>query len=253
MVFNNIIEFSIHKNLAEMEVIKPYPIKKTLPEWFKKIEVHSVGNKNIKGCIPFLDGISAGYVLPLPQDFHLSYNIYNPKTEKKQSSYGFAFGESFFKDGDCFEYNLNTNMQQQHPVDQVGGLNSFLARKNGQNDIIKILNPWKIKTPPGYSCLFVAPFYNEMDYFYIINAIVDTDRFDDCINFPIIINNDKYPSFKKTFKQGTPYVQIIPFKREPWKFKTKSFDKNIMKNKFDFFSKIINRYKTLIWERKKWN
>ena len=37
------------------------------------------------------------------------------------------------------------------------------------------------------------------------------------INFPIVINGDKYPTLKTTLKIGTPYVQIIPFKRDNWK------------------------------------
>jgi hypothetical protein len=95
--------------------------------------------------------------------------------------------------------------------------------------------------------------YNEMDYFYIINAIVDTDTFDDWINFPILINYDKYPSFKKIFKQGTPYVQIIPFKRESWKLKIYKDAQINVNHRLKYFTKLYNRYKTLIWNKKKWN
>ena len=70
-------------------------------------------------------------------------------------------------------------------------------------------------------------------------------------NFPIIINHDKYPSFKKTFKQGLPYVQIIPFKRDSWKKKISTKTKKI-NNNFKYFSKLIDRYKHLIWSKKTW-
>jgi hypothetical protein len=61
----------------------------------------------------------------------------------------------------------------------------------------KIINPWKIKTPKGYSCLFVSPLNNSDDRFSIISGIVDTDTFPNEINFPIIINGDKIPCFRK--------------------------------------------------------
>jgi len=252
MLLNNVIEFNIHKDLSKIDSIKPYPIRKSLPEWFKKVSPHTIDNKNIKGCIPFLDSISAGYVLPLPQDLHIVHNRYNPDTENKESYYKFALSETLNND-DCVKYNMNTSTPQHHPLEQVGGSCTFMANKNGNVSVIKILNPWKIKTPKGYSCLFVSPFYNEMDHFYIINAIVDTDRFHDWINFPILINNDKYPSFDKIFKQGTPYVQIIPFKRENWKLKINGNAKPDINHRSNYFTKFINRYKNMIWVKKKWN
>jgi len=244
------IEFSIHTDLINIENIKPKETKKVLPDWYKKIEKHSIHFRNIKGCIPFLDNISAGYVLPLPQDLYIAHLLTDENTGKKQSFYKFALADSF-NQHQCNLYNINGPDLQLHGIEQIGGEGSFLGNKNGNNNVIKILNPWLIKTPPGYSCLFTSPAYNENDYFSIISAIVDTDTFDNEINFPIIINHDKYSSFEKTFKQGLPYVQIIPFKRDSWKkkisTKTKKFNNN-----FKYFSKLIDRYKKIIWSKKTW-
>ena len=252
MSFENLIEFSIHEDLNELNNIKPYPARIKLPEWFKNVDPHTFEKRNIKGCMPFLDGISAGYILPLPQEFIINYNIYDPEKEINDSSYCFSMAEGI-DNNFCLKYNLNAADPQHHSVEQIGGKDTFISKKNGNNHIIKILNPWKIKTPKGYSCLFLPPMYNEMDYFYIINAIVDTDKFDDWINFPIIINCDKYPSFKKIFKQGTPYVQIIPFKRDSWKLKINTNLQSIKPHRIKYFTKLYNRYKTLIWDKKKWN
>jgi hypothetical protein len=243
------IEFSIHKDLINIENIKPIETKKVLPNWYKNINKHTLNFRNLKGCIPFLDNLSAGYVLPLPQDFHIAHCKTNVNTGEKESSYIFALSEGL-NESECSEYNINGPTQDVHPIDQIGGEGSFLGKKNGNNNVIKIINPWLIKTPPGYSCLFTSPAYNENDYFSIISAIVDTDTFDNYINFPIIINHDKYPSFEKTFEQGLPYVQIIPFKRDSWRKKITT-TKKIYSN-FKYFSKIIHRYKQLIWSRKTW-
>lgn len=243
------IEFSIHNDLINIENIKPKETKKVLPDWYKKIEKHSSNFRNIKGCIPFLDNISAGYVLPLPQDLHIGHHVINKNTGEKQSFYRFAVADGI-NQHQCNMYNINGPSSELHGIEQIGGEGSFLGNKNGNNNVIKILNPWIIKTPPGYSCFFTSPAYNENDYFSIISAIVDTDTFHTHINFPIIINHDKYPSFEKIFKQGLPYVQIIPFKRDSWRKKISTMKK--VKNNFRYFSKLLDRYKHLIWSKKTW-
>ena len=125
--------------------------------------------------------------------------------------------------------------------------------KNKSLPFHKLLNPWTIKTPPGYSCLFLPPMNNSDDRFSIIPGIVDTDTFPYEINFPIIINGDKYPILETVIKIGTPIVQVIPFKREKWKMKiiTKS-PKEGKKNWFALKSKIIDVYKTKWWSKKSW-
>jgi len=244
------IEFGIHKDLINIEIIQPKETKKILPNWYKNIEKNSLAFRNIKGCIPFLDNISAGYVLPLPQDLYISHNIKNEDTGKIDSFYQFSFADGL-KEELCDLYNMNGSKQTAHNLAQVGGADSFLGKKNGNNHIIKILNPWYIKTPPGYSCLFTSLTFNENDYFSAIPAIVDTDVYEDIINFPIIINHEKYFSFKKFFKQGLPYVQIIPFKRDSWKKKITIKQEN-RSEKFKFFSIAIDRYKQLVWNKKSW-
>jgi len=248
---NKLIEFSIHSDLKNIDIIKPFQTKHFLPNWFKKIDAHSVEEMNIKGCVPFTDCLSAGYILPLPQDLFVSHRTYNLEKKEEESYYKFSCAADI-PTSKAYEYNINSSEQELHNIKQVGGQGSFLGEKNGNQNIIKILNPWRIKTPKGYSCLFTTPFYKEEDHFSIISAIVDTDDFEDNINFPIIFNNDKYPTFKKTFKQGTPYVQVIPFKRDSWKRKYSTIKINKGK-RFSYFSSILNRYKKLIWKKKIWN
>ena len=77
--------------------------------------------------------------------------------------------------------------------------------------------------------------------------------FENEINFPFIINGDKYPILQTTIKLGTPYVQVIPFKRNDWKMKINFVkNKNLIKTKISFFENIIDNYKNKIWKKKKW-
>jgi len=251
-MFSNKIEFSIHPDLVEVKEIQPKPAKKFIPEWYKKIPTHSFPKLNIKGCMPFLDCMTAGYTLPLPQDINLNFNFYNEEQKAYGIRYHYGAAKSYSKE-ELFQYNLNSHESNEHNIDQLGGKKSFPVKKNGNFSFLKMLNPWIIKTPPGYSCLFIPPVLNENDYFSIIPAIVDTDKFSHFVNFPIIINADKYPKFDMMFKQGTPYVQVIPFKRESWNFKIKAIDNNIVKQKFQNLGSLINSYKEKIWFKKTWS
>ena len=138
-----------------------------------------------------------------------------------------------------------------HPIDQLKG--SPHVEKNKSLPFYKILNPWLIKTPPGYSCLFLPPMNNTDDRFSIIPGIVDTDTFNIEINFPFLINGDKYPQLETMLKKGTPYVQIIPFKRDSWKMKIKKKKSNdLVSSKALYALNMFNVYKDKFWNKKSW-
>jgi|TARA_Y100000015_G_C2375296_1_gene82209 hypothetical protein len=245
---DKIIEFLAHEEYVDLKEDYPTPIKLNIPEWYKKLE-HTLHNKTVKGCMPFLDTLTTGYLLRVPQDYTFKHNVDNDKGEK----------DSFFEQPPVDDQllmaksiNLGKSMPDLHHRDQLKG--SPLVGKNNNQNILKILNPWKIITPPGYSCLFLPPLNNTDDRFSIIPGIVDTDAFPNEINFPIIINGDKYKTLDTTIKKGTPYVQIIPFKRDPWKMKIKGVTtKYLNKGKIFYFLKLIHIYKTKFWSKKKWN
>jgi hypothetical protein len=250
-MFNKEIEFSAHEDYFALKEDYPIPTKINIPDWYKKLE-HTVLDKTIKGCIPFLDTLTTGYLLKMPQDFYVHHNVEN-KNEK-----GEIFMDSFqtFPLHDekqkLHEKSLNLNSGFDiHPTKQLG--QSPLIHKNKNLPFYKILNPWKIKTPKGYSCLFVPPLNNTDDRFSIISGIVDTDVFPNEINFPIVINGDKYPILETTIKKGTPYVQLIPFKRDNWKMSVKDRKQKEIQNSFFFVKlKVLNIYKDKYWSKKLW-
>jgi len=250
-MFEKVIEFSAHEDYFALKEDYPTPIKLNIPEWYKKLE-HNVLNKTIKGCMPFLDTLTSGYLLKMPQDFYVRHNVDN-KNEK-----GEIFKDSFQTFGlhdmsqilNAKTINLNSGFDN-HTLKQVEG--SPFVEKNKNLPFYKIINPWKIKTPKGYSCLFISPLNNSDDRFSIISGIVDTDTFPNEINFPIIINGDKYPVLETTIKKGTPYVQIIPFKRDNWKMTiTSRKQKEIQNSRLFYGLRLINIYKEKYWNKKSW-
>jgi hypothetical protein len=247
-MFNKEIEFSAHEDYFSLKEDYPSPIKLNIPDWYKKLE-HTILNKTIKGCMPFLDTITSGYLLKMPQDFYVRHNVDNKNENIKDSFQTFGLHEMpTFLNAKCI--NLNSGVDV-HPIKQLEG--SSFIQKNKNLPFYKILNPWKIKTPKGYSCLFVPPLNNADDRFSIIPGIVDTDTFPNEINFPIIINGDKYPVLETTIKKGTPYVQIIPFKRDNWKMNVKSRNqKEVINSKIFYGLKLLNNYKEKYWSKKSW-
>jgi hypothetical protein len=250
-MFDKEIEFSAHEDYFALKEDYPTPSKLNIPEWYKKLD-HTVLNKTVKGCMPFLDSLTAGYILKMPQDFYIRHNLDNENEKKEKFKDSFqTFG---LHDQQQILYAKNINLNSgfdNHPVKQVEG--APFIEKNKNLPFYKILNPWKITTPKGYSCLFVSPSNNSDDRFSIIPAIVDTDVFPNEINFPIIINGDKYPVLETTIKKGTPYVQVIPFKRDRWKMTLKlRLQKEIQNSRLFYGLKLLNIYKDKYWNKKSW-
>ena len=87
---------------------------------------------------------------------------------------------------------------------------------------IKALNQWHIKTPPGWSTLFVAPLNRDNDIFQAIPGIVDTDKFTENINFPGFfvkpdMNEDQRLAFlwlSNTLKRGMDKKAIVRSRTE---------------------------------------
>jgi len=250
-MLNKEIEFSAHEDYFALEEDYPIPAKLNIPDWYLKLE-HSVQDMTVKGCMPFLDSLTAGYILKMPQDFNVRHNIDNKNVKGeyyKDSFQTFAMHDKANLLWNNF-INLNAGVDI-HATKQLK--DSPLIEKNKSLPFYKILNPWKIKTPKGYSCLFVSPLNNADDRFSIISGIVDTDTFPNEINFPIVINGDKYPTLETTIKKGTPYVQVIPFKRESWKMFLKPRKPKEIKNSRLFYAlKVLNIYKQKYWNKKSW-
>lgn len=226
------IEFILSKGEYSGWAEKPYPAIKLLPEWYKKMEIYHSCPKNeyeksqnmtIKRCIPFRDFISSGYFINLPCDVEVL-----PKNN-----------EYFFRwkvDG--------INLIEPHQPEQTHGIE--ISKDFDSSCSVKWDNPWTIKTPKGYSTLFISPQMRDLP-FYSLPAIVDTDSFNVPVNFPFFIKNN----FSGVIKKGTPIIQAIPFKRENWKSTINEESNEVyISNKSFINSKFVRAYKDYFWKRK---
>ena len=180
------------------EEFKPQPASKFVPEWYKNISsfVDLVGHPDagdgkqgitIKKCMPVFDAITAGYIIPTPCDFFVTKKDGMPWYQWPSEKMDFI---------------------HFHPLHQAPNH----PDSNGF-PLPKFINPWGIKTPPGYSCLFVTPFHHG-SIFSLLPGVVDTDKYTDCVNFPFVLRD---LNFEGVVPAGTPMVQVIPFKRDNWK------------------------------------
>jgi hypothetical protein len=187
-----VIEFLTTEEFAEV-LIPPAPANKFIPDWYKSIPSHSKSNRDVSGapamtakkCLPMMDAMTHGFIIPLAGDVHIRTN----------------------EDASLIDITENQFIKQteEHSQDQVSP-NFPFPKKH----LIKFINHFVIKTPPGYSCMFTSPINHLESRFITLGAVVDTDKYDREINFPTVWLANNYDD---TVLAGTPIIQCIPFKR----------------------------------------
>ena len=120
---------------------------------------------------------------------------------------------------------------------------------NGKDRAGKFKNEWITVTPPGYSCLFIAPLNRKEDRFELLSGVVDTDTYNNTINFPFL--NKKWNQ-RTLIKQGEPMVQVIPFKRDDWKMEAgfRWFQDEHTAVIHRLWTSIVDKYKNKFWRKK---
>jgi len=176
---------TFHSKAVEYDILRPHPSTKSVPSWYRKMPGVKDGIQTIKKCVPFLDSLSMGYQIPLPADI-----VWNKKNKE-------------------FRANSELDISTYHFAVQSEDV-SLPPEFDPQPH--KWSNYWHIKTPKGYSTLFIHPL-NRLDLpFYSMSGVVDTDSHPLLINFPFFLRYD----FDGILKAGTPMIQAIPFKRDKW-------------------------------------
>lgn len=198
----SVVKFLTNKSNLEA-FPSPVPAVKCLPKYFAEIAPKL--NKNpasstVKRCVPFLDAMSAGFIIPMWAD---------------------AFVVA--KDGDIhFEFPQALNMEScisSHTYEQISG--HPMADTPYGKIPLKFHNPWIIQTEVGVSCLFTSPMNHMETRLKILDGVVDTDTYYNHINFPFMWTGGDGEFY---IRKGTPLVHVIPFRREEYKADVGSID-----------------------------
>jgi hypothetical protein len=205
------ISFQPFNEYVEASNSAPKPASSYLPEWYKRLSryvnnsdkpIKSLGQKDLKTCVPFRDAMITGYIIELPADI-----------EVKISATG---------DVDIFHNsNLTFSVVEKRgllsPENQGYGMPNPLGTE-------PIMFAWSaiygIGTDKADSVLVTHPL-NRYDLpFVTTSGIIDSGFFQIAGNVPFFIKS----GFEGIIPKGTPIAQVIPFKRENWVGKLKKAD-----------------------------
>ena len=197
------IEFRTY-NEESYTYFRPVAAKDYQPEWWKKMKIRvdhrGRMTQTIRSCPSMQDWLTMGYYIIATADI--------PVRNGKQ--WDWPDGSEDFQTVEDSE-----NQSKSHPRAQLQDSISYMGDDAPVNDAFKISSYWNMKTPPGYSVLFLDPFLFTNKYFACWQGVIDTDGFNSNLDNGQIIF---YPKVKHSFviPAGTPVVQIFPFKREEW-------------------------------------
>ena len=225
-MFSKKITFcAIRKDMIEVWP-HPKPASHFVPKEYKKLprfQKNNMQHRTVKTCIPFLDSMTAGYIIPFDQDY-----LVDPIEDD------FSIAPAS-RESDDFGYHNKTQLPPEW------------HKSTGEN-AGKFHNKWLIKTPPGYSCLFIHPMNRLEERWKIIEGVVDTDSYVNVINFPFIL---KKRDEQFLIKKGEPMIQVIPFKRESWKMWSGFYIEKLHSKTLNLLnSEWVDRYKNRFWNKK---
>lgn len=209
----------------------PVPAVKKAPDFYKSIRPQISSHPDsgtVKRCIPFLDALSAGFVIPLWSDIYVS---------AKEGALSLSFPRNL---------PMSSSMEQ-HGYDQFPG--HPLAEKPYGKNFLKFINPWVVETAPGYSCLFTAPLNHLEPRFKLLDGVVDTDTYHNNVNFPFLWTGGDGEFF---IPKGTPLVQVIPYRREAFTLEVGVIDADRRTNvKARLGTNMKDSYRKEFWSKAK--
>ena len=173
-------------------IAEPVPAKAVLPAWFRRLpgidksQLTATNNGlTVKRCMPFVDAMSAGWIIPLAATVRLEIS-----EGGKTVTAGWELDRELVSNHGAFQ--IAGSPHQPHPP-------------------MKLHNYWTIRTPKGWSCLFLPPINRPYGVIEVLSGLVDTDSYRSPVNFPFVAIA---PDGVHTLEKGTPLVQVIPFRRD---------------------------------------
>jgi hypothetical protein len=221
---------------------KPYAASSAIPEWWRKETPYEItpenpdgkrfllrsrnANATFKKCTPMLDAIVSGYLIDLWADIQVTQTVEPPNIP-------------------MITWRTHQNVFELHGL----AATRVPAPPGYDQHVFKYLNTWIPQTPPGYSVMVTAPFGHRDLPFHAIPAIIDSDKSTLETIFPMWIKT----GFEGIVEQGTPLVQITPFKRDNWQSEFDYYEDGeyygVVEER-NFNTTIVNHYVKKHWSKK---
>lgn len=217
----------------------PKPIIKSIPDWYRKADRYAKDDKDNfiigpdngkiptwKACPAIFDIMGTGYSLNTPCDLEFFENEHGKIDVKVHSP------------------KYNSFVQKRSSMPQ------FMHPEGYYEDHFAWFGDWQIILPEGYSGIYATPFNRYELPFLTTSGIIDLDKVHQPGSYPFFIRK----GFSGIVPAGTPYVQIIPFKRENWTSETiEEPDQNKIKKEYQENTKTYRVpnggvYRKNVWE-----
>lgn len=253
--YNPIIFKSYRPWLTKESPSVPIPTQSVIPQWYKDADrfakmpngeywkapkevcpfpkegtVDDYGKiPTWKACPAIMDAFMTGYVLKTPCDI------------------------TFFKNNSGIIDVKVSDSRYKDFVTQRPPMPQFEHPKGFYQHHFAWMPDWGLKLPDGYSALFIGPM-NRFDLpFLNTTGVVDSDKVEILGSFPFFIAD----GWEGTIEAGTPFLQVIPFKRENWKHEVEILDQ------YKIYDKMVNNanfyrqpdggvYKDKVWTRREY-
>lgn len=179
----------------------PKPTIKTIPEWYRRGDRFAVkengdywknpmdGGKipTWKACPAIFDIMGTGYVYRTPCDIE------------------------FYEDNGQIKVKVS-NPQMADFIQNRPPMPQFKAPMGYHEFHFAWWADWAVEVPEGYSVLYTQPFNRFELPFLTTSGIIDNDK----VNLPGTMPFFVVKGFTGIVPAGTPYAQMLPFKREDW-------------------------------------
>ncbi len=232
--------------LTEDSASKPGPMIKTLPEWYRRADRHAVnpetgkpwqlpdGGGKIptwKACPAVFDIMGTGYTYKTPCDIEFAED---------------AAGNIHARVLDPQHQNF---LMDREPLPQ------FVCPPGYHEKHFAWWADWAVELPEGYSALYTHPFNRFELPFITTNGIVDNDK----DHLPGTMPFFFLKGITGILPAGTPYAQILPFKRENWdsevdvSLTVEEMEAKNQANSAKFRQPDGGIYQKEVWERRKYS
>lgn len=233
----------LHSDLCNI-VKPPSPSINSVPKWWKNANKHILNSNNlfpnrnnatIRSCPAINDAFNFGYTVFTPID------IFIDSTQSDEIFWDIPINIEYLD----FENKITEPFVSFISGDAVDIYN----RSNDYHRFIGKMNTfWGIKTDPGYSIWITTPIGRDDLPFKIFDTVIDSDNLAAIAPYSFLIKR----GFKGIIKAGTPFIQVIPFKREDFVSEIVERDSDLEKRNFlKLNTTFINSYKKNFWNRKK--
>ena len=254
--YNSVIFKSYRPWVTKESKSVPSPTQKEIPQWYKDADRFAKNPVNgeyykapkevcpfpkagttddygmiptWKACPAIMDAFMTGYIFKTPCDLTFTKNSLGNLDVKPESTMYQDF---------C---TVRPPMAQfEHPKGYYASHFAWMP-------------DWGMKLPEGYSALFMTPM-NRFDLpFMNTTGIVDSDKVELLGSFPFFI----IEGWEGTIPAGTPYLQVLPFKRENWQHDIEISDSSTIYAKMVDNANFYRQpdggvYKDKVWTRREY-